>query len=62
MVWFLLYEAARFGFIEERSLSMEYFVGFDVSLEKTRVCVLDCDGTVTFDVCAASAWRRSLQP
>lgn len=41
---------------------MEYFVGFDVSLEKTRVCVLDGDGTVTFDVCAASARRRSLQP
>lgn len=25
---------------------MDYFAGLDVSLEKTHVCILDCDGTV----------------
>ena len=42
---------------------MEYFAGLDVSMEETRVCILDRDGTIihevkvpsTPSVCARSA-------
>lgn len=33
---------------------MEYFAGLDVSLEKTHICVLDSDGTVSFEASSAS--------
>jgi predicted NBD/HSP70 family sugar kinase len=29
---------------------MEYFAGLDVSMEETRVCILDRDGTVIHEV------------
>lgn len=34
---------------------MEYYAGLDVSLEKTRICVLDRDGAVVHEATAPSS-------
>lgn len=33
---------------------MNYYAGLDVSLERTHICVLDCNGTVILEASAAS--------
>ena len=38
--------------IEERRAAMEYYVGLDVSLKQTAICVVDGDCEVVWQGCA----------